>query len=219
MMRTIHLHGHLREKFGATFRFDVRTAGEAVRALHVNFPNFRVALEQGSYAVVRGDLDEATGLSLELDDINGFQLGAGDLHIVPAIAGSKEKGGFLKILLGILLVGAAIFFSGGALGAAVGAGMLGSAVTWGNIAAIGVSLILSGVSRMLSPTDEAEKKDESYMLSGPTNTYGQGSAVPLVYGEVICGSVMISAGLDIEDIEVVGAGSGSGDGPLAGIFD
>jgi predicted phage tail protein len=41
MMTTVHLHGHLREAFGAEFRFDVETVGEIFAALHCNRPGFR----------------------------------------------------------------------------------------------------------------------------------------------------------------------------------
>lgn len=209
MIHTVHLHGHLAEQFGSTYRFDVATAGEALRALHVNFKGFADTLKEGSYEIVSGNYDE-TGLGLDYPDLNDFHLGKNDLHIVPIIAGSKERGGFLKVLLGALIVGAAIFLSGGVLGAAVGTGMIGSAVTWGNIAAIGVSLMLAGISRMMSPSDEPTAKDEGYSISGPGNTYSQGSPVPLIYGEVITGSVMISAGLDIEDMAIASAGTGTG---------
>jgi predicted phage tail protein len=38
MLRTIHLHGALKKQFGPSFRFDVATAGEALRALNCAFP-------------------------------------------------------------------------------------------------------------------------------------------------------------------------------------
>ena len=41
---------------------------------------------------------------------------------------------------------------------------------------------------------------ESYSFSGIQNTSRQGLPVPLVYGETIVGSVVISAGIDTDDI-------------------
>jgi hypothetical protein len=46
-------------------------------------------------------------------------------------------------------------------------------------------------------------------MSGPGNTSDQGAPVPLVYGEVITGGVLISGGVDIEKIAVTGSGGGS----------
>ena len=111
--------------------------------------------------------------------------------------------------------------AGGGLGAAGAAGFLtlGAANA---IGAVGVSLILGGVAQLLSPTPQigdfgpaslnggrgrnqttqATELDpqESYSFSGIQNTSRQGTPVPVVYGETIVGSVVISAGIDVDDI-------------------
>jgi predicted phage tail protein len=83
-------------------------------------------------------------------------------------------------------------------------------------------LILGGVSQLLSPTpqlgqigpasmnpgggrsttSEGTELDpqESYSFSGIQNTSRQGTPVPVVYGETIVGSVVISAGIDVDTI-------------------
>jgi predicted phage tail protein len=82
-------------------------------------------------------------------------------------------------------------------------------------------LILGGVSQLLSPTPqlgqigpasqslggrntttEGTEMDpqESYSFSGIQNTSRQGTPVPVVYGETIVGSVVISAGIDVDTI-------------------
>ncbi|MEY9185315.1 putative phage tail protein [Bradyrhizobium sp. USDA 326] len=38
MLRTVHLHGRLGKELGRSHRFDVATAGEALRALKRAFP-------------------------------------------------------------------------------------------------------------------------------------------------------------------------------------
>jgi predicted phage tail protein len=190
-MRDIRLYGHLREKYGESFRLDVATAAEAVRALNANLKGFYDELSKGSYEVVRGDLE--TGFKLDVDDISQLKLGAGTLHFVPVIEGSKSGGGLLKSILGVALIGAAVFLSGGILAAPIGS--LG--LTYGNMAAVGLSLTLAGVSNLNSKSTDTKNKD-SYTLSGPGNAYEQGNPVPLIYGEVITGSVMVSGGIDIE---------------------
>lgn len=193
-MRNIYLYGRLAKKFGAVFRLDVHTASEAVRALMANFKDFEKEIRKGSYHVVRGNhLD--TGMSLAEADLTEFKLGSGDLHIAPVIKGSK-RGGLLKIILGVVLVGAALF-SG--IGTAFMGG-LGVGATWGNVAMLGVAMAAAGVSQLLAPEESEDKKNESFTFSGPTNIYEQGFPLPLVYGRVITGTLLGSGSVDIEDI-------------------
>jgi predicted phage tail protein len=202
IMRKIILYGRLRKKFGQHFNLAVATAGEAVRALGSQIPGFYDELKKGSYEVIRGD--RKSGLRLGEEEIAGFNLGKADLHIVPVIKGSKNNGGTLKAVLGVVLIGAAIFFSGGALSAALPLGGLGVGLTGTNVAMIGLGLALTGVSQLLTPDKPPDnsKNQDSFSLSGPGNTVEQGLPLPLIYGEVITGSVLGSAGLDVEPIPV-----------------
>ena len=212
-MRKVILHGHLKKKFGAEFSFEVATAGEAIRALYANFgTEFLKALEIGSYQIIRGK--RSTGMHIDLETVNTFKVGKADIHIVPVAEGSaqggggKGGGGALKAVLGVALIGVAVFMSAGAAGGLV-AGLGQTAfslgpmsITWGNIAMFGFAMTLAGVSQMLAPKEDPkdEGKDESFAFNGPINMNEQGSAMPLIYGEVITGSIPISAGIDIEDI-------------------
>ena len=78
--------------------------------------------------------------------------------------------------------------------------MLGSAV-----ASLGTALMLGGVMQLLSPQQKGlSAKDSpdngaSYHFNGPVNTTAQGNPVPLLYGELIVGSAVISAGIYSED--------------------
>jgi len=201
MLRKVYLHGRLAEVFGSEFRFDVETAGEAIRALNANFRRFAEELREGAYRVVRGDPE--TGVDIDEKDLNSFRLGAADLHIVPYILGSKNShaGGTLKIILGVALIGTALFFSGGTLSAPIGSGLFGS-FTYGNVAMVGVALALAGVATLLAPKRQDPYQQSSFILNGPSNSYAQGNPVPLIYGEVITGSQIISGALDIENIPV-----------------
>lgn len=202
-MRKVYLHGALAEKYGPVFELDVATAGEAVRALGTNFPEIIKDFRENDWHVVRGE-DIDNGLSLDEGDLNTFKLGRGDLHFVPYVAGSK-RGGLLKIILGVALVGLGFFMGGFAtpiLGTtATGAPIAG--LTYGNLMVVGAALALAGVSQLLTPEEKgSEDRDSSFTFNGPGNTYEQGYPVPLVYGEVITGSVMVSGGLDVERIAV-----------------
>jgi predicted phage tail protein len=221
MMRRIHLHGRL-AKFGDHFDLDVATGIEAVRALNCNFPGFLEEFKEGDFEFVRGDLE--TGMGLDLEEITEFKLGDADLHIIPIVEGSKSRvGGIIKAVVGVALIGAAIFFSGGLAGGGLMAGMstqiAGGALfgaTFGNMAALGLAVALVGVSAALAPHKDSEKNkgdknDQSYDINGPTNTYEQGNPVPIIFGEGIFGSVAVSIGKDTDPIPV-------GWNPITGIY-
>jgi predicted phage tail protein len=170
------------------------------------FPGkFVQALQTGSYKVVRGDKRNGTFLGLEL--VNSFNLGRADLHIIPVAKGASNSKGTAKTILGVALIGGAIFLSGGTLaaplahmGTAVSIGGTSLGFTWGTIAAIGLGLTLAGISTLMSNPATKEEKTDSYSISGPTNTGQQGSAISLVYGECIVGAIGVSFDADIENI-------------------
>jgi predicted phage tail protein len=210
-MRKVYLYGALADTYGKEFSLDVSTAGEAIRALSANFPKFMKDIRDGAWHVVRGkDIDK--GMSLDKDDIAAFRLGRNaDLHILPYVAGSK-RGGLLKIILGVVLIGAAFALTGGALATGIGAtGSLLGGITGTQVALFGAAMALAGISSLLTPEEKAEKEDgsASFTMAGPGSTSDQGAPVPLVYGEVITGGVLISGGVDIERIAVTGSGGGS----------
>jgi predicted phage tail protein len=196
-MRKIILHGSLGKKFGREFELEVETAAEAVRALSVNFPEFAGAIRSGDWHVVRGETLKS-GMDLDLELCSTYRLGRAPLHIVPVIAGSKRSG-LMKVVIGVALIGAAFLVPGG-LAAAVP--FTGGMVKAGSLAMMGLAMAASGVSQMLSPeakTDDSAN-NESYIFGGPGNSYAQGSPIPIVYGEVITGGVLISGGVDIEQL-------------------
>jgi predicted phage tail protein len=200
MLRTIHLHGKLKKQFGPQHRFDVRTAGEALRALNCAFPGaFVGALQTGSYKLVRGD--KRAGMHLDIDLVSSFNLGMADLHMIPVAAGAGNGKGIGKAILGSVLIGAAIFMSGGTLATPLASAGLLSGVSWGNIAVVGLGMALSGVSSLMSNPDKAAPpKTDSFSISGPTNMGQQGSAIQLIYGECIVAPTCVSFDADIEDI-------------------
>ncbi|MDA9529262.1 hypothetical protein [Bradyrhizobium sp. CCBAU 25338] len=216
-MRTVLLHGKLGKEFGQSHRFEVATAAEALRALNCALPKrFVAALDGGYYKVVRGD--KRSGMQLDIDLINEFNLGGADLHIIPVAKGaamSQSAKGTTKIVLGAALVGGAIFLSGGVLatpiGALSGVPLLGG-TTYGAIAAIGLGLALSGASTLLAkPANQSTEASNALNVNGGNvgNSGQQGNAIPLIYGECLVGSTPISAWSDIEDIDVYADSVGS----------
>lgn len=198
MLREIRVYGRL-AKFlkRRVFRAEVASAAEAVRFLLANFPQLEKHMAEQHYRVSVGDYDLAEG---ELHDPAGQQ----QIRIVPVMAGAGAVG---RIIAGVALIALASIVTFGTVGGLFAAGALNSAVF-----GIGASLALGGVAQLLSPvpqitspasgpsassTAETEfDPQKSYSFSGIQNTSSQGVPVPLIYGETIVGSVVISAGID-----------------------
>jgi len=223
MLRKVFLHGKMARRYGKMFELDVSTAAEAVRALRANFPEILKDFRDGTWHVMRGD--KRKGVDLGEEDITGLKLGNGDLHFVPAVQGSKRDG-MLKVILGVVLVGAS-FMGGGFMAAplaggagAAGGGLFGGlmgGMGGGNLAMMGAAMILGGISQLLAPEEKEEKDENSFTMNGPGNTESQGSPIPLVYGEVITGGIMVSGGIDIEDIgNTINDGNGKSSGKGSG---
>lgn len=181
MLRTIRIYGRLAKRLGRRrFQAEVASVAEAVRFLLANFPDLESELAQGHYRVSVGgyELDEK-----ELHDPVGQQ----EIKIVPVISGAGAVG---RIIAGVALI-ALSFFLPPVAGIALGTIAFG----------IGTSLVLGGVAQLLTPvpqTSITETKDprKSYSFSGIQQTSRQGVPVPVVYGEILVGSVVISAGID-----------------------
>ena len=145
--------------------------------------------------------------TIDKNEIND-PIGEQDIHIVPVISGAGGSVG--RFLTGALLIGASFFFPGAGLfgttsflGAAAGAGA-GTLIGTG-LSAIGAGLILQGVGDMLYPTQDVEFEDNpqiSFNFSGTQNTARAGTPVPIVYGEIFTGSVVISGAVDTEAVQV-----------------
>ena len=193
MLRKIKLYGRLAKFVGQrVFEADVASAAEAVRFLLVNFPQLEKHMADQHYRVSVGDYDLTAD---ELHDPAGQQ----EIKFVPVLAGAGG-GGVGRIILGAaLIVGA--FFTGGAT-----IGLLGLAAPVAVstvLAGIGATLVLGGVAQLLTPTpkiptgpDTESDPRKSYSFSGIQQTSRQGVPVPIVYGETLVGSVVISANID-----------------------
>jgi predicted phage tail protein len=204
MLRKIKLYGKLAKFIGKrVLEADVATAAEAVRFLVANWPEVEKHMSDQHYRVSIGTYDLSQE---ELHDPSGQQL----IKIVPVVAGSGGAAG--RIILGVALV-ALSFWIPGAAAAAWWAGNLATGAAVGLayaapiIGMIGASLALGGLAQLISPvprsatgTDSQQDARKSYSFSGIQNTSRQGTPVPIVYGETLVGSVVISAGIDTVQI-------------------
>tara|TARA_R100001086_G_scaffold230404_1_gene150677 strand:+ start:1684 stop:2286 length:603 start_codon:yes stop_codon:yes gene_type:complete len=192
-MKIIKVYGELRKKLGqSTFELDVANPAHAIKALCVNFPDlanwFLNNDEQGNgFKVTVGKQKiYKTNLKPMLEPWSEQDV----LHIVPVIKGAGR--GLGQILAGALLIGLTVF-----AGPAI-TGVFGASVTKA-LTYVGVSLVVGGISNLLSPTPDSineASKLQSFSFSGIVNVADQGLPVPICYGRVVTGSVVISAGLN-----------------------
>ena len=181
--------------FDFTAVADVATAAEAVRFLLANWPELEQHMADQHYRVSTG------GADLSEDELH--YPASQDIKIVPVIAGA---GGVGRIIAGAALLALSFAVIGPALAAGVWSGSIGYGAATAIFNAsvfVGASLVLGGVSQLLTPTprvnqgpDTQDDPRKSYSFSGIQNTSRQGVPVPIVYGETIVGSVVISAGVD-----------------------
>lgn len=195
MLRTIKLYGELGRRFGKVHRLAVDSAAEAVRALTAVLPGFERALTShpvGFHVVVDRD-DRADAERLH------YPVGEGEaIKIIPATAGAKS--GFFQIILGAALIGLALFNPLAFFGAS---GIFGSFTS--AVIGIGASLVLGGVSQLLSPAPKydassEDKTAQSYVFGGAVNSVQQGGPVPIGYGRMIVGSQVISQGITVQEL-------------------
>tara|TARA_Y100000401_G_scaffold100883_1_gene90052 strand:+ start:4296 stop:4901 length:606 start_codon:yes stop_codon:yes gene_type:complete len=200
MLSKIKLHGKL-AKFIGHKEFDVKvnSVAQAVSFLIHNFPEAETYMNPQYYMVQVGND------FIDKEEIH-YPVGKQEINFIPVIAGRGNVG---KIILGGALIAMSfgvgglfatpLSFSAGGFAAAG----LGAKAAFG----IGAGLLLSGVSGMLFPIpDQQQFSSEedpriSFSFGGVQNTSRAGTPVPIVYGEIITGSVVISAAVDTNQVE------------------
>ena len=205
MLRKLKLYGELAEITGhKEFDVAVNTTAQAVSFLVNNFPELESHMATRYYQVLLQKED------VGMDELH-FPIGQSDIKFVPVVSGAGGNLG--RILLGGALI-AMSFGVGGLFTSPLqigGSGFFGFASAgMGAKAAfgIGAGLVLSGVSGMLFPVPKlpefSSEQDPrlSFSFSGTQQTGRAGTPVPVVYGEIITGSVVISGGVDTEQVQV-----------------
>nr|DAP77032.1 MAG TPA: tail assembly protein [Caudoviricetes sp.] len=186
-MVNVRFYGSLKQ-FGSEFRLDCKTPAEVVQALTSQIPKLRQFIQQGLFTVRVGReyLDNRyleQGLNQHLKDDS-------TVHFTPVLKGSKKTGLFQTIVGAVMVVVGA--FTSWAGGAALIAG--------------GIGLMAGGVAQMLtkmpsmSTGKDAERK-QSTSFSNLSNMAAQGRPMPLAYGRIRVGSLIISQGVETMDIE------------------
>lgn len=207
-MVNVRFYGSLKQ-FGSEFNLDCKTPAEVVHALTSQIPKLRQFIQQGLFTVRVGReyLDSRyleQGLSQKLKD-------DATVHFTPTLKGSKRSG------LRRVIAGAAIVAGALALGP-LGLGVLGTTSAM-MIGGLGASMLLGGVARMLTkmptmrgvtPTgaikpesvkSKQEEKKQSTSFSNLSNMVAQGKSMPLAYGLIRTGTLVISQGVETMDVD------------------
>ena len=202
MLRKLKLYGELAEFIGhKEFEIQVDSLAKAVSFLVNNFPEVEAHMNPKYYQVKVGDYD------IGEDEIS-YPIGKQDIHFIPVISGAGR--GIGKILLGAALIGAAFFVPNGLVfseGISTGFGFASAGKLAKGLVYLGASLALQGVSEMLFPMPKPKEfKSEqdpqlSFSFSGTQNTSRAGTPVPIVYGEIVTGSVVISGAIDTQQVQ------------------
>ena len=197
-MKIVKVYGALRKLLGKTrFEFVADTPAQAMRALLVNFPHLERWLIDSekngvAYRVTVGKQkvhnDDMSGMFAPWSEREVFS-------ITPVMTGAGRGVG--AIVAGVVLVALTLVPGGLPI-----AGALAT-----KIGLVGGALILGGIAQMISPVPkppgpgEEPTQLESNSFSGIANTVRQGMPVPIAYGRVFVGSAVISAGLDVDQVQ------------------
>jgi len=196
-LKKIKVYGTLRKFLGQSyFEAAVASPKQAFHFLIANFPELESHMMNQFYKIKMGGMDITENLlNLQSDE---------DIQIIPIATGSGP------LILGIGAI------AGGAAASAATAGFFATAVGGviaSGLTAIGTSLVINEVSNMLMPpqnvpsavmADSFSQNDptfQSFGFGSITNTSRAGVPVPIIYGQVFTGSVVISSGIDTVQVE------------------
>lgn len=189
MLKRVLLLGVLGERFGREWELAIRTPLEAIRAIGCQVQGFNQFLYESGEAGIEYQVVTDNPQGCLVEEL-GFPFCADTVVIAPVMQGS---GGAARLIAGAVLIAVAFAVPGGVLGL--------SAAT---IGLLGASLVLSGISQLLTRTpespDEAERSS-SAIIDTAARTTDQGRPVPKLFGRrrIDC-RIVLSSGVDVEKV-------------------
>tara|TARA_R100000329_G_scaffold57407_1_gene51961 strand:- start:4709 stop:5341 length:633 start_codon:yes stop_codon:yes gene_type:complete len=207
MLNKIKVYGRLARFLGQrTFEAEINRPVDTFKFLLANFPHLERHMMEQTYQVKIGNTN------IDENDLLD-PLGQQEIKIVPVAVGAKKIfSGIGKVLTGAAIIGA-VALTGG-FGAGVGFSGLGFTATGAGLGAslaaaagnFGIYLALSGAAEMLTPVPKPpgvsdDPQSQNFSFSGVQNTSRAGTALPIIYGEIFAGSLVVSAGIDTVQIE------------------
>lgn len=192
-MLTVKLWGNLAELAPDEIKIDVSTYSQLWGALESLVPGFRAEFLKNNeyvFAVVRnGELEYLDEHSLALP------LNCEQFHIIPRAEGAAET---------------FAIWAATAVATAFGAGTAVYIAYWAAyiVATVAISMAIGAIVSLLAPKPQtgagSERADQtpSFAFSGAVNITAPGYPIPIVFGECITGSVVISVGVSAEELPV-----------------
>lgn len=210
-MVEVKLLGELGKRFGRKHRFMAHSPRDIFSALSHQLEGFKDyfcnAHEKGiGFKLVDGDPD---GMSYE-----NVLMGCRRLIIAPVVSGSGAVG---RILIGVALVALAFVSFGAALPAFGGFVVAGSQAALAGASLgftagsallfnLGITLVLTGIAQLLTPTPDAPKetdRKDSFLFDRASDLTVQGQPVPILYGKFLAASpLIISSALTTQQVPV-----------------
>jgi predicted phage tail protein len=198
-LKKIKVYGKLRQFLGKSyFEAAVRSPQQAMSFLMANFEGLQKHMNDQIYKIkMGGNVITEDYLSMS---------GEGDIQIIPIATGSA-------FLVPILIGGGAVAAAstvGAFVGGIVGSALVTTAITTA-LTTIGTSMIIGGVTDLIAPQNTPQNISSvsetdprmrgSYSFSGIQNVSSSGVPVPILYGLVFSGSILISSGTDTAQIK------------------
>ena len=185
-LRKIKVYGRLAELVGWHVSYaDVKNMKDVYKYLVCNYPEIEPHLKQNMYRItINNDVVKTK------DDL--LVHSEGEIRMIPIVSGA-----WFWI--------AAAFIGGGA---AAAASSIAIVATLGSVLlTTGISMAVSGVTNMLFPQQQPTVGDVpngisetdsrvNYSFSGIQNVSRSGVCIPLIFGEVYTGSIVVSSGTD-----------------------
>ena len=203
MLSKIKVYGRLARFLGQrTFEAEVQTPIDSIKFLLANFSGLERHMVEQNYQIRVG--------KYEIDETELFHpVGMQEIKIIPIATGSDDV---VKVVTGVALIGVGIasggagFGLGGGLGFGTAAGAGFGATAAAAAGNLGIYLVLSGAASMLTPVPQPpgvseDPQSQNFSFSGVQNTSRAGTAIPVIYGEIFAGSLVVSAGIDTVQIK------------------
>jgi predicted phage tail protein len=224
-LRKIKVYGALRKFLGKSyFEAAVDSPKDAIKFLVCNFPKVEKHLNEQIYKIkMNGVQVWQDHLALKGEgDIQIIPVAIGSAFVIPFVAGAVATAATVATTVATAVATTAVAATSAVVSAvASGAGAiyaagqsLAASGFIGNIATtLLVNTAIGGVASLLTPTpsvenqsiDSANPEDasafQSFGFNQIANTSISGGAVPIIYGEVFTGSIVISASTDTQQVQ------------------
>jgi predicted phage tail protein len=201
----INFHGDAGQFLGKQWEIAGKTVSECLRGVEAGSKKLYKYLlekekENAKYEIIINGHEYIDGSKMDINNLETIKYSEFNLKrklktidVVPVLEGAGRGAlAALLILVAVVLIilDLAVFHTG-------------------YLTAVGVGLIIAGIGILLTKPPKIEDFREieqggktSYLFSGPENVVGEGGPVPLVYGQILVGSQVITSAYVVRDYAI-----------------